>query len=212
MIANADEVLYAGAAGYADVAREVPVTVDSIFRIASMTKPLTSLAAMQLAQEGRLRLDAPMSELLARLRTQANSVEALMITVLAEYSTDRPIRRLFANCWNPYIRVCLQRLEPTSVRDYGLFAVFADLLINKSRSCSSRELNGAYGTSSDWLGLIVETVSDSSLEAYFAQHITGPLGMVDTAYNLPASKRARVVTRHQRSADGSLTGTSQTTT
>ena len=61
-----------------------------------------------------------------------------------------------------------------------------------------------YGTSTDWVGRLVEAVSGEDLETYFRSHITGPLGMADTAFNLPAAAQARLVNNWQRSPAGDL--------
>ena len=201
MAASADDVLYVGAAGYADVANEVPVTVDSIFRIASMTKPLTSLAAMQLAQQGKLRLEAPMSDYLPDFEPK-HVLLGVDNSATGEYS---------AASYTPTLQQLLTHTSgfAYSVWNQSLFAItdfsqYSPTYYRREPLVFEPGTAWAYGTSTDWLGWIVETVTGSSLEAYFAQHVTGPLGMADTAYNLPANKHARVVTRHQRNGDGSL--------
>src|SRR5690606_9725367 len=67
MVADADSVLYAGAFGQQNVAEQVPMSVDTIFRIASMTKPVTSVAVVMLIEEGKVGLDDPISKYLPEL-------------------------------------------------------------------------------------------------------------------------------------------------
>src|SRR3989441_8756 len=67
MVAGADGVIYQGASGKRDTVKNIPMTVDSIFRIASMTKPITSVAVMQLVESGRLKLDEPVATYLPEL-------------------------------------------------------------------------------------------------------------------------------------------------
>lgn len=199
MVASSDEILYAGAFGQADIANDVPMAVDSIFRIASMTKPLTSVAVLQLAEDGKLSLDAPMADFLADFsprRILLSAAEGGTLRYSAEAYTPT-VRQLLSHTsgfvysiWNELLFSVtdLSQFTPTSYRD-------EPLLFPPGTAWH-------YSTSTDWLGDIVEHVSDMSLEEYFAARIAQPLGMVDTAFNVPESEWPRVVTRHQRSQDG----------
>ncbi|MEM7502397.1 MAG: serine hydrolase domain-containing protein [Pseudomonadota bacterium] len=199
MIASADEVLYAGAFGHADVGSDLPMVTDSVFRIASMTKPLTSVAALQLSEKGKVALDAPMSDYLPDFSPRPILLSAASAEG-ARYSdaTYTPtLRQLLSHSsgfvysvWNELLFSVtdLTQVTPTSYRQEPLLFVPGS--------------EWHYSTSTDWLGDIVEQVSGLSLEEYFAANIVEPLGMRDTAYNLPQAKWKRVVTRHQRSADG----------
>ena len=199
MVASADEVLYAGAFGHADVGSGIPMATDSVFRIASMTKPLTSVAVLQLSEKGKVTLDAPMSDYLP-------DFSARPILLSAE---DAASARYSDATYTPTLRQLLSHSSGFvySVWNELLFSItdFTQLTPTSYRQEPLLFVPGSewhYSTSTDWLGDVVEQVSGLSLEEYFAANIVEPLGMEDTAYNLPPSKWSRVVTRHQRSADG----------
>ena len=199
MVASADEVLYAGAFGLADVGNGTPMATDSVFRIASMTKPLTSVAVLQLAEKGKVALDAPMSDYLPDFspRPILLSAESGGNARYSDATYTPTLRQLLSHSsgfvysvWNELLFSITDftQLTPTSYRQEPLLFVPGS--------------EWHYSTSTDWLGDIVEQVSGLSLEEYFAANIVEPLGMEDTAYILPQAKWNRVVTRHQRSADG----------
>ncbi len=201
MAATSSRVLYAEARGYADRANGVPMALDAIFRIASMTKPITSVAVMQLVEVGEVRLDAPISAYI-------EGFEPRRVLLAVENGEPRYSRASYT----PTLR---QLLSHSSGFVYGfwhegLFAItdFAALTPTYFLDDPLAFEPGSrwhYGTGTDWAGVIVERVSGESLERYFQRRITGPLEMVDTAYNLPQERHGRIVTRHQREADGTLT-------
>ncbi|HYM21887.1 MAG TPA: serine hydrolase domain-containing protein [Vicinamibacterales bacterium] len=202
MAATRDRVLYRGAFGKADAARARTMTPDAIFRIASMTKPVTSTAAMQLLEQGRFALDDPADRYLPELGH-------LMVVESFDGRTGnytlRPaksavtIRQLFTH---------------TSGLGYGFTsAIDRDFKPRHGEKFAAGPLDfdpgtqWLYGTGVDWLGRLVEKLSGRSLEEYFRERIFTPLGMTDTSYNVPDAKQPRLVTVHQRPdgrADGGL--------
>lgn len=203
MVATSEAVIYAKAAGFADRANHVPMRLDAIFRVASMTKPLTSVAVMQLLDDGQIRLDAPISDYLAEFEPRP---------VLLAVEDGEP--RYTAATYAPTVRQLLSHSSGFAYSFWNdrLFAITdfsalaPDYFVDQPLAAEPGT-EWQYGTGTDWAGLIVERVSGMSLENYFRRRITGPLGMADTSYNVPADKQARIVTRHQREADGTLTET-----
>jgi methyl acetate hydrolase len=193
LIAGRDRVLYQGAAGKFDVAHDTAMPVDAIFAIASMTKPVTSVAIMRLVEEGKLKLDDPVSKYLAgfdnlRVITTFNEKDATYETRPAK----RPmtIRHLLTN---------------TSGLAYGFCNPIEHRLTEKTKK-EPWELplmndpgdKWNYSPSTAVLGMIIEKLSGESLEAYYHQHIFEPLGMVDTSYAVPLAKQSRVPTTYTR--------------
>src|SRR5712691_10382803 len=210
MVASADGVIYQGASGKRDTVKNIPMTVDSIFRIASMTKPITSVAVMQLVESGRLKLDEPVATYLPELS---------QVQVLEEFDASTGKAKLRPPKTPPTVR---QLLSHTSGFAYEFFdpqlhAYVATGAVPSARQGDDGFLKAPllfdpgsrweYGISTDWLGKLVEVVSGQSLEDYFRQHIFEPLGMADTFFNVPAEKQGRLVTVHQRKDDGSLVET-----
>ncbi len=193
LVVNRDNVLYEGAFGKFDVARNVAMPVNAIFQIASMTKPVTSVAIMMLLEEGRLKLDDPVSTYLSgydnlQVITTFNEKDAT-------YET-RPARRAMT------IR---HLLTHTSGIGYA-FTSPIEYRLTQATKKSEWELpllsdpgdKWNYSASTRVLGFIVEKVTGTPLETWYQEHIFKPLGMADTSYAVAADKQSRVPTTHSR--------------
>jgi methyl acetate hydrolase len=190
-------VIYRGAFGAADVATGRPMTLDALFRIASMTKAITSTAAMQLVEAGRFGLDDPVSKYLP---------DFAHLSVFDAFDGATGAYRL-----RPATRAVTVRHLMTHTSGFGYPFTSAILRDFKPRAGDPPEPllfepgeRWHYGTSTDWLGRLVERVSGETLEAYFRRHIFDPLKMPDTFYNVPSDKQARLAAVHRRAPDGSI--------
>jgi methyl acetate hydrolase len=197
--ATKNRVLYEGAFGMADVASARRMSPDVIFRIMSMTKVVTSVAAMQLVERGHVALDDPVEKYLpgfARL---------WVFDSFDRESGDYRLRRANA-------RVTLRHLL---THTSGLGYTFTSPVLRdfKPRNSDQNPVGPLlfepgerwhYGTSLDWVGRLVEGVSGLSLDEYFRREILDPLGMNDTFFIVPAHKLPRLVTVHRRGNDGRL--------
>jgi len=207
MASRGDEVIYQGAFGKRDSTKDVPMTLDSIFHIASMTKAVTAVAALQLIESGRVKLDEPAATYLPELAK---------VQVLEEFDPATKKAKLRPPKTPPTVR---QLLTHTSGFGYDFFdarlhqyveAGLAPAITGDSDAFLKAPLmfdpgtRWEYGISYDWLGELVERVSGETLEEYFRRHIFDPLGMTDTFFNVPAEKQARVVALQMRQADGSF--------
>jgi CubicO group peptidase (beta-lactamase class C family) len=190
MIATKDGVAYQHVEG---------VAPDAIYAIASMTKPVTTVAAMQLVESGKVKLDEP----------AATYVPEIGRLKVLEAGKMRPPKS------QPTVR---QLMTHTGGFAYEFMNRDIFELVSKGKLASVRAGDGffkaplvfdpgtrwEYGINTDWLGRIVERVSGQSLEAYFRQHIFDPLGMADSFFVVPPDKQARVAKMFQRGKDGSL--------
>jgi methyl acetate hydrolase len=207
MVAVADHVIYEGASGKRDTMENIPMTVDSIFRIASMTKPITAVAVMQLVESGRVKLDEPAATYLPELSH---------VQVLEGFDASTGKAKLRPPKTIPTVR---QLLSHTSGFAYEFFDPELQRYVATGAVPSARQGDDGflkapllfdpgtrweYGISTDWLGKLVEKVSGQTLEDYFREHIFQPLGMTDTFFDVPPEKQARVVALHQRQEDGSF--------
>jgi methyl acetate hydrolase len=201
LIVNRDGVLYEGAEGKQDVARGVALKPDAIFRIASMTKPITSVALMMLVDAGKVNLDDPVSKYLPEFKGRA--VIDKFNEADASYTT-RPARR----------EITIRHLITHSS---GIGYAFTNPTIKKIVDATKKDEpelallhdpgeKWTYGASTRVLGWVVEKVSGDKLDVYLQKQIFEPLKMVDTAHAVPAEKVSRVVTIHGRK-DGKLTET-----
>jgi len=196
MAGTGDAITYSGAFGTRDPVSGMPVTPESIFAIASMTKAVTSVGAMQLVEQGKMTLDEPASKHLPELG---------MLQVLDGFdSAGKPILRPAAK------PVTLrQLLTHTSGFAYdtwheGMFKFTSSGGDATHVLAFEPGSKWQYGPSTLWAGRLVEAVSGMDLEKYLQQSVLGPLGMKDTTFILPNEKYERMVGRYQREADGSL--------
>lgn len=188
-------VLYRGAFGLADAATARPLAPNALFRIASMTKAVTSVAAMQLIEAGRFQLEDPVGKYLPDFEH---------LSVFASFdaaSGDYQLR--------PAAKALTVRHLMTHTSGFGYPFTSAILRDFKPRETYPVEPllfdpgeRWHYGTSTDWLGRLIEKVSGEPLEDYFRRHIFARLHMADTFYNVPPDKQARLVAVHHRQADG----------
>jgi len=204
--ADRSGLVYRGAAGPRAAGGDEPVGVDSVFKIASMTKAVTTVAALQLVERGALDLDAAVADHLPAFDN---------LQVLTGFDgDDRPIlrpprsratvRQLMSHTsglgywfWSaPIAR--WEALTGTPNATSGHSGTFSAPLVADPGS------RFEYGISTDWLGRVVEAVSGDSLDVRLEQHVTGPLGMTDTSFRPDGARRARLVPVHRRSptADG----------
>jgi len=196
---------YEGAFGTRALANGLEMTPDTIFRLASMTKAVTSTAAMQLVEQGRLQLDQPIGNVLPELAAPQ----------VLEGFDDSGAPRL-----RPAKRPITLRHLLTHTAGFGYETWDPDLIryvkVSGTPSTSTGKLASLrlplvfdpgdrweYGINIDWAGRAVEAVSGQPLEVYFREHIFAPLGMRDTDYVISSAQQSRLVTVHQRKPDGS---------
>jgi methyl acetate hydrolase len=197
MAANRNGTIYQGAFGAADAATGRALTPDALFRIASMTKAITSTAAMQLIEQGRVGLDDPVEKYLpafAHLQVFESFDPATGAYRLAPARSIATVRHLMTHTSGlgyPFTSATLRDFKPRPDEDYPI----GPLLFEPGTRWH-------YGTSIDWLGKVVEAVSGRPLDEYFRLRVLEPLRMADTFYNVPADKQARLVATHHRGADG----------
>ena len=184
--------MFEGSAGKLDIAHDAPLSSNAIFRIASMTKPVTSAAIMILVEQGKLSLDDPVSKYLPaigqlQVLTHFNEVDGT-------YET-RPAKRPMT------IR---HLLAQTSGMGYAFSNPTVAALVKLTHK-AEWELPLQHDPGETWmyspspavLGLVVEKISGISLEKFLQRHIFVPLGMHDTSFAVPLDKQSRVITIYQ---------------
>ena len=199
-VVDRDGVLYESAAGDAKP--------GTMFRNASMTKALASTAALQLVEQGRVQLDAPVASIVPEFGE---------LRVLEDFEGDKPVLRApktqatvrqlmnhTAGCGYHFLNeklftYCAGQDFPTPLEG-----------IKKSLSAPLVHDPGTvweYGVSTDWLGMVVEGVTGQTLADYLAEHVFGPLGMTDSTFDPSDEQRARLLPIRFRAPDGSLVAT-----
>jgi CubicO group peptidase (beta-lactamase class C family) len=198
LVVDADGVVYTGAFGRQDVAAGVPMAADSIFRIASMTKPVTSVAVMMLVQEGDIGLDDPVSQYLPAfedLKVIENFNAADKTYTTRPASTPMTVRHLLTHTSGLGYAFSNPTLAALVGGDPGASVTRFPLLHDPGARWT-------YGESTRVLGSLVEEVSGQPLEEFMSERIFIPLGMSDTFYTVPAPKAGRVVTVHRTTPEG----------
>jgi CubicO group peptidase (beta-lactamase class C family) len=165
-----------------------------------MTKPVTAVAAMQLIEQGRLTLDLPVGDVLPEVRA-AQVLDGFDATGEPRLRSPRQaitLKHLLTHTagfgytvWNAE----LQRIEQGAGAPFGPFG--GPLVFDAGDRWE-------YGTNIDWVGRLIEHITEQSLDDYFRVNIFAPLDMFDTGFVLRDDQRARLASRHQRQADGSL--------
>jgi methyl acetate hydrolase len=197
LVTDRRRVLYQGAFGVADVSSGRALTTDALFRIASMTKPITSTAAMQLVEQGRFGLDDPVEKYLpelANLKVFESFDPATGAYRLRPASRPMTVRHILTHTSGlgyPFTSATLRDFKPQPGESYPFGG---PLLFDPGERWH-------YSTSTDVVGKLVEKVSGQKLEDYFRQHIFAPLQMSDTSYNVPQEKGPRLVAAQQRAGE-----------
>jgi methyl acetate hydrolase len=202
--ATATETFYSGAFGKRDGSSGMDVRPDSIFAIASMTKAITTTAAMQLVERGIIQLDEPASKhlpVLAQARV-LHGYDASGQPMLRPPKKPITLRHLLTHTsgfaydtWNQDMFEYVQKMGDNVPA--GMPAPLTPLVFEPGARWQ-------YGTSVDWAGRVVEAISGQNLEQYFQAHILQPLGMKDTTYIMTASKFDRLVSLYQKQPDGTM--------
>lgn len=205
LIARDGDVVYHKSFGFADIESGKPMQTDSIFRIASMTKAITSVAVMILYERGYFQLNDPVSDFIPAF---ANPRVAVSYDENGAVTETRPAEREIriidllshsSGISYPFIDQPLQHSYKAAGVIDGLTAKnikLADVM----QTLAGQPLlfdpgsRFAYGLSTDLLGYLVEVVSGKPLDQFFQDEVFTPLGMDDTHFYLPASKADRLVT------------------
>jgi CubicO group peptidase (beta-lactamase class C family) len=205
------------ATGFADLERKKPMTKDTIFRIASMSKAVTSVATMMLVEEGLLGLDTPVSRYFpafkkttVALRAPAGAVADSPVTVVPA-KREINVRDLLTHTAGiSYGRgPAAATWKAAGIQDWYLadrdetIASVVEKIAMLPFDAQPGEAY-VYGYNTDILGAIVEKVSGKPLDVFFRERIFEPLKMVDTYFFLPPEKRDRLATVYAAKEDGSI--------
>ncbi|MGH6992802.1 MAG: serine hydrolase domain-containing protein, partial [Caulobacteraceae bacterium] len=212
LVARRGEIAHLSVQGLADVERAVPLTEETIFRIYSMTKPITSIAFMMLVEEGRVALEDPVEAYIPAWR----DLGVFVAGGPGAFQTRRPARSM----------QIVDLLRHTSGLTYGFqnrgnvdaayrkagigeMASAAPLaeMIEKLSTIPLEFSPGEawnYSVSTDVLGYLIGEISGVPFADFIRERITGPLGMLDTDFHVPAAKAGRLAACYNRAPSGGL--------
>ena len=202
MVATSDRVVWSGASGTRDSESGVPVRPDSIFSIASMTKAITTTAALQLVERGLIALDEPVSKHLPPFENPdlLTGFDAAGKPVLRPCNKAVTLKHLLTHTSGLVYDIWDRDL----LRYEGYVKGTPAERKRPAPLLFEPDARWEYGTGLDWTGRLIETVTGLTLEDYFQRNILQPLGMADTSYILPAAKFDRLVNSYNRKPDGLL--------
>jgi methyl acetate hydrolase len=206
MAATEKGLLYEGVFGTRDLDKGPAMTLDTVFRIASMTKAVTCVAAMQLVEKGKLKLEDPVPNIDPAVGSPQvlEGFDAGGAPKLRPAKRPITLRHLLTHTagfsyeiWNANTVRYVKVTGTPSFSTLKLAALRLPLAFDPGDRWE-------YGISIDWVGRIVEHISGQPLDGYFRDQIFGPLNMTDTGYVTSDEQRARLPSVHQRQADGTL--------
>lgn len=208
IVSTKDRITYQGAFGKRDSLSGIDVKLDSLFAIASMTKAITSTAALQLVDQGKVSLTEPVAKHLPQLANieVLTGYDAAGKAILRPARTPLTLKHLLTHTsgfcydnWSDEMVKWENSLAKGTNPTTGI-APLVPLMFEPGTRWQ-------YGYSTDWTGKLVETVSGLTLEQYFQKNILQPLGMNDTSFILTADKFDRLVTGADRPiVDGKTDG------
>ena len=207
VVVDRDGVRYEGAFGVREAGTDVAMTTDTVGAIFSMTKAITGAAAMQLVEQGRLDLDAPAADACPDPRGASGARRLRQrgpAKVARARNTAITLRHLLTHTsglaydiWDADLTRWYEVTEAPSLFS-GLKAALATPLVFDPGT------RWEYGIGIDWAGQMVEAVTGQTLGQYFAESLTGPLGMHDTAFVHNDAMAAKAAGMHARTPDGEL--------
>lgn len=206
MATNREGTIYEGAFGERTLGGGAAMTTDTVGWIASMTKAITSVAAVQLVERGQLQLDAPAAQVVPAIA----EVQVLTGFDAAGNPQLRPpkrpitLRQLLTHSagfsyeiWNPDMQKVQAAFGIPSVTECRNKALTLPLVADPGERWE-------YGVNIDWAGKMVEAVSGQKLGAFLKDNLFDPLGMTSTAFRITPDMRARLAGTHLRGPDGAL--------
>jgi len=213
MVARGGEIAHLGITGMADVERGVPLAADTIFRIYSMTKPLTSMALMMLVEEGKIALDDPVHRYIPAWKNLAVFEAGTHRTGFRTRPCTRPMQvvdllrhtsgltygfQLRTNVDAGYRAARIGEIEKAGTLD-DMIASLAALPLEFSPGAAWN-----YSVATDVCGYLVQVVAGEPFEAFLKRRIIDPLGMVDTGFHVREGQGHRFAACYQPTRDGTI--------
>jgi CubicO group peptidase (beta-lactamase class C family) len=202
-IARNGKLAYLQAIGFQDASKNIPMQHDSIFWIASMTKPVTSVAAMMLVDEGRLQLDAPVAHYLPQLKDMQVGVEKIDAAGGKQIELEAPKRAMTVR---DLLRHTSGLVYPPQFNDFSVNRLYYNARFSRDGTLADFVASLAplplahqpgevweYSWGVDVLARVVEVASGLRFDEFLQSRLFDPLRMVDTGFYVPQDKLARLV-------------------
>ncbi len=213
LVSRRGEIAHLSAMGSMDRERNKPMGIDTIFRFYSMTKPITSVALMQLHEQGMFQLTDPVSRFIPQWRDlqvmdggdwpnfKTRPADRLMtVRDLLSHQSGLTYGFMEGQLERAYNKADVYTAGTMAGRD---LQSMVDRLAEMPLKFSPGD-NWNYGVSTDVCGYLVQTLSGQRFDEYLQEHIFDPLGMVDTGFDVPAEKIDRFAANYERGPDRKL--------
>jgi CubicO group peptidase (beta-lactamase class C family) len=203
LIARDGKVADFEAIGFQDREKKIPMGADSIFRIASMSKPITSVALMMLVEEGKIQLENPLSDYLPEFKggqvgvekvNEATGKPELSLEPAKREMTIQDLLRHTSGLTYGFLGKSLvkQAYLDTKLDDPGQTLAVVVTKISKLPLAAQPGTTWDYGMSTDVLGRVIEVVSGEPFDQFIRERIAKPLGLSDTDFYVPGENAVRV--------------------
>lgn len=205
MIAREGKLVHFEKVGMQDIATATPIEFDTIFRIYSMTKPITSVAVMMLYEEGHYQLNSPVSDFIPAfkdMKVYANHGDAIV-----DAEREMTIKHLLTHTSGLIYGGDWVHPINDQYREATFFDGDLEHMVNELGKIPLLHHPGDawnYGMSTDVLGYLVEVVSGMPFAEFLTKRILEPLGMVDTDFSVPDEKADRYATLYEPTEDGDI--------
>jgi CubicO group peptidase (beta-lactamase class C family) len=201
LVARHGKIVHFESVGTYGVDNDKPMDKDALFRLYSMTKPITTVAIMMLYEEGKFQLADPVSKYLPEFENQKILRDGELVAPESPMTVEQLLSHTAGLSYGFYndnpVETAYQDAKLADSKDLNDFVARLAKLPLRFEPGS----RFYYSVATDVLGAMVERLSGLSLEAFFAQKIFAPLGMSDTFFNVPEDKLHRLVTNHYWNAE-----------
>ena len=212
LIARHDKVVYYKAFGQKDIAAHTEMNTDAMFRIASMTKAITSVAVMTLYEQGYFLLTDPISKFIPEFKNpkvvmkSPTSDSAILVPAKSEITIRELLNHTSGITYGDGLQAPYYQNAGMTVGLLPTQGTLKEMILKLAKlplfSQPGEEFH--YGMSVDVLGYLVEIISHKTLDEYVRQNIFGPLKMHDTYYTVPADKYPRMASLYKMNNNGQL--------
>jgi CubicO group peptidase (beta-lactamase class C family) len=208
LVARRGKIAYLDQCGYQDIAQKTPIALDTIFRIYSMTKPITSVAFMMLFEQGLVRLEDPLGRFIPQFKQcKVFGKDGNLVDLNREITVHD---LLIHTAGLSYGGIEETKIPVDALYDQAdLFNTNIDLeeMVRRIADLPLAYQPGTvwhYSVATDVIGRLIEIITDMSLADYLEEEIFKPLGMVDTGFRVPPDKMKRFSTLYGKTASGDL--------
>lgn len=209
IIKDGEEVFY-HEDGYADIENRIPVKRDSIFRLYSMSKPVTATAVMILMEQGKIDLYDPVSKYIPGFRNQKVAVKEKLVATQRDVTLKDLLSMTAGLVYGgeglagEKTEELFEKIKDRLYSDSSMSTLEIADCLGKCPLAFQPGVSWEYGTSADVLGAVIEVVSGKTFGAFLKDEIFAPLGMTDTGFWVPEEKRARLVKTYTDDGHGGL--------